>query len=181
MTENTGLEKYKKYFIENEIWGMVLLGAFQRSKIYKNGIQEKDKKEFKSELNKYIQNLVEKYYINGTDEGQHVKNIEDLCRWASDNYGKKILKDGRLRIGTGQKILNLYLKYLWCLNKVALPPHCPLDRSIIKEVDSKSETNWTELDDIDEYKKIIRAVKKKANPKSLSEWELEIYEKNRNK
>jgi hypothetical protein len=36
------------------------------------------------------------------------------------------------RVGTAQKALNLYLKYLWCLGEIKTPPHCPFDRGIIQ-------------------------------------------------
>ncbi|GAG80144.1 unnamed protein product, partial [marine sediment metagenome] len=146
----------------------------QRSKSYKEDASDDKKEEFRNAVKKYVRGLVEKYYCNGVDEKQHVKNIEELCNWASREYGD-ILNDGRLRIGVGQKILNLYLKYLWCLNKVALPPHCPIDRGIASIIDNKSSINWTKLDDISDYKNLIEKAKKKTNSKSLAEWELETY------
>ncbi|MFZ3076880.1 MAG: hypothetical protein WA139_00310 [Candidatus Aenigmatarchaeota archaeon] len=169
MNENTKWE-----FIENEIWILTFGGAFQRSKSYEDDTPEDKKTKFREAIKQYIRDIVEKYYRNGIDEKQHMKNIEELCNWASREYGK-ILNGGRLRIGVGQKILNLYLKYLWCLNKFASPPHCPIDRRIIIKIDNKSAVNWTELDNISVYEDLIKKAKKKANPKSLAEWELDEW------
>lgn len=132
-------------FIENEIWILTFGGALQRSKSYKKDTSNDKKEEFRNAVKEYVRGLVEKYYRNVIDEKQHVRNIKELCNWASREY-RDILNNGKLRIGVGQKILNLYLKYLWCLNKVALPPHCPIDRGIVSSI--KFQINWTELDNL---------------------------------
>lgn len=38
------------------------------------------------------------------------------------------------RIGSAQKALNLYRKYLWCLGYIPFPPHCPFDATIIDQL-----------------------------------------------
>jgi len=166
MTKNTKWE-----FIEKEIWIMTFGGAFQRANVYKEDASDRKRKNFRDEVKEYVCDLVEKYYSKVIDEEQHVRNIEELCDWASRKHGD-ILENGRLRIGVGQKIFNLYLKYLWCLNEIETPPHCPIDRTIVSII-SKKSIKWTTLDDIDEYKNLIEKAKKKANSKSLAEWELE--------
>ena len=162
MTKNTEWE-----FIENEIWILTFGGALQRSKSYKKDASGDKKEEFRNAVKKYVRGLVEKYYRNELGEKQHMRNIEELCNWASREYGD-ILKDGRLRIGIGQKILNLYLKYLWCLNKVTLPPHCPIDRRIASSIDNKSSVNWTELDDLSVYENLIEKKPRKTSEEVLN-------------
>jgi hypothetical protein len=48
------------------------------------------------------------------------------------------------KYGVAQKLLNLFLKYLWCLGTIAEPPHCPVDRIIIGKTCYKDK-NWTEI------------------------------------
>jgi len=164
-------ENKKWEFIENELWLMTFGGAFQRSKIYKKGITEGERRDFRNAVKLYVRNnIVGKNYDTGMDEEQHLRNIIKICEWSSKKYGH-ILYEGKLRVGTAQKILNLYLKYLWCLDKIDTPPHCPLDNKIISMIDSKSSIKWTELDDISKYKKLIE----KIDSRSIADWELENY------
>lgn len=110
---------------------------------------------------------------------QHIKNIEDFCTWVTENYSN-ILRDKKLRIGIGQKIINLYLKYLWCIDKIKTPPHCPFDRNIILLLDNKNNLNWTEIDDVNIYKELVELAKNKAKSITIAEWELNSFNRNQN-
>jgi hypothetical protein len=86
-----------------------------------------------------------------------------------------LLAGGKFRIGTAQKALNLYLKYLWCLGKIRMPPHCPFDAQIIKKIPKSPCQSWTKLKDEEEYLKLVAAANDTANPLSLAVWELREY------
>ena len=65
-----------------------------------------------------------------------------------------------------------------------MPPHCPLDRIIQqKGLKEYSPVNWTELNDMDEYLRIMHRLKIAAAEKgqSVAEWELEIFSRTNNK
>lgn len=84
-------------------------------------------------------------------------------------------------MGVSQKLLNLLLKYHWCLGEIAMPPHCPLDRIIQqKGLKSKNLVNWTTMNDIDEYLHIMHKIRQAADAKgqSIAEWELEVFQRN---
>lgn len=119
--------------------------------------------------------LVE-HYRNGLSEEQHLANIEGLANELSSAHAGA-LTGGRFRIGTAQKALNLYLKYLWCVGWVAEPPHCPFDAIILAYVPECRDMRWTKLDSMEDYKRIVHFSKMVAADRSLSEWELEIYTK----
>jgi hypothetical protein len=85
------------------------------------------------------------------------------------------LKNGRFRIGIAQKALNLYLKYLWCVGLIPMPPHCPFDSSIIGHLPECMNFNWTAIDSIDDYQKLVNSARKKADDKPIAEWELELW------
>jgi len=163
----------KKAFIDDEIWILTFGGGFQRANIYKKGVTDVQKKELRAYIKGYIRKLVKSSYTKKmSDDGSHIKNISRFCNDVSDNF-KKILKRGRFKIGIGQKILNLYLKYLWCLGFIPEPPHCPFDRIIISKLGL--DVSWTKFDDIAHYKELASVAKSKAEPKSLAEWELEVF------
>ena len=106
----------------------------------------------------------------------HVLNLEGIVVFSEDWYD--ILNNGKLNIGVSQKLLNLVLKYYWCLGEIATPPHCPIDRIIQeKGLKSKSIVNWTSMSDIDVYLNLIHKIKQVADKKgqSIAEWELEVF------
>ena len=89
------------------------------------------------------------------------------------------MKD-KYRYGIAQKLLNLYLKYLWCIKLIHTPPHCPIDRIIINKL--KLKCNWTQINDEKYYRRIIEKIKKTIKldevhspNESIAEWELKVY------
>ncbi len=64
---------------------------------------------------------------------------------------------------------------MWCLGRIAIPPHCPIDAVVLKQVPDYKGDGWTKLDSIDEYKDIIYKVKARAGNMKLAKWELEYY------
>ena len=162
----------KREFIHNDIWVSTFYAAFQRIKIYKDSnVSDVERKAFREGIKEYVNRLVQQYYINGTDDEQHIKNIEDLCNWVSNKYGG-ILRNNKLTFGVAQKILNLHLKFLWCLNEIREPPHCPFNSKILGNI--REPKRWCEFD-IDDYKRVVLLAKQEIKTKSLAEWELEKW------
>ena len=90
-------------------------------------------------------------------EDVHIKTIESIALSLSKKHGR-ILSQDKMRIGTSQKALNLYLKYLWCLKQIPYTPHCPLDAKILQgELKLGSEAKWTECDSTETYQEWIDA------------------------
>ena len=120
---------------------------------------------------------------NQRKDDQHCKNLEDLANTLSDEF-KNILAltndEPRFRIGIAQKALNLYLKRLWCLGKIPTPPHCPFDSTILKKLERlKEPTEWTKMDEIEEYKRWVKAAREQAKAdgsSSIAEWELRHWQ-----
>jgi hypothetical protein len=163
----------KKNFIDDEIWILTFGGGFQRAKIYKKNTNDAEKKELRTYIKQYVRKLMKSSYAQKCPSSTtHSKNISTFSDDISKKFGK-ILDRGRFKIGIGQKILNLYLKYLWCLDIIPEPPHCPFDRIIISKL--RLDVSWTKLDNIDQYKNLVDVAKSKAESKSLAEWELEVF------
>lgn len=72
---------------------------------------EESKRDFKSALFNIIGTKSNDYLSLISDEA-HLKNIQSVSDF-SNEYGD-ILTIGKLNFGVSQKLLNLYLKYLWC-------------------------------------------------------------------
>ena len=166
----------KENYLKNEVWVLSLNASFQRNGIYKKGAESKDKKLFKNELKDYIQDTILPKYKNQVDEKQHIDNLNSII--VNSKEHSSILKDGQLSTGTVQKLLNLSLKYYWCLGLIPEPPHFPIDRIIQKKLPPDRRNNWTEMSSED-YFSIIKAARDNLeNDETLAQWELRNYQRN---
>lgn len=165
----------QRKFLDAEVFSMTLAATVQRSKLYTPGLSEKDREPFQASLRAALELAAEKY-TNNVPEAQHVNNITDLATLLSHKH-PTLLTAGRMKFGHAQKALNLYLKYLWCLGKLPIPPHCPIDSIILKKIPKFTQERWTQLDSHERYECIIAAAKVKAKEKglSLAAWELDEY------
>lgn len=168
----------KSSFINEEIWVLTFGGAFQRSNIYKsNKYDDPQRKKFRNDIKSYIETNILPQYKNTVDEESHIQHLLSFSEW-SKKYSH-ILNDGYLNIGVVQKILNLYLKYQWCLGNIEEPPHCPFDRIILQELNYNPIPSWTKLNSEIEYRNIAAKAKKIAskNNMSIAEWELDVFQR----
>jgi hypothetical protein len=166
------VEKQKE-FLEDAFLSLTVRYALQRSKTYQKGAKGPNKDRFRCALKCQLRELGRQYVIN-VDEDSHIENIKRLAENLSEGF-PDILEGGRFRIGSAQKALNLYLKYLWCADQISMPPHCPFDDLIISELPDCSDIKWTTLKDIEEYRCLVRAARKRAGEIPLAQWELEVY------
>jgi hypothetical protein len=161
-------------FLREEFLTMAINGALQHNPTYLKSASEKDQGNFRQELRREIKNIAAAYTTTVAAE-MHFLNIQKLADDLTHKYSR-LLMGGRFRIGTAQKVLNLYLKYLWCCGLIPLPPHCPFDNRIIKALPGCADLEkWTRIDKIDDYARLVEATKKKAQSLSLSEWELQAW------
>ena len=182
------MSNMKSKFIINELWVLSVAGAFQRANIYAPGITENSKKEFKNDLKNYLEQLVSDQYFKEVEEDIHIKNIHALSIYTTKF--SSLLKNGKINFGVSQKILNLFLKYIWCLKLIPTPPHFPVDRIIQIELNKKAAANglpsrkiksWTQFKDDSDYLDIIKFVKtlqikdKNYINMSLAEMELALF------
>ena len=163
-------------FLQNEFLSLSVFAGLQRSIIYLPNISEEQRVKFREHLRKQLLEMSIEYY-QPVNESQHEDNIVRLAKNISKQF-EIILADGHLRIGNAQKLLNLFLKYLWCVGKIPIPPHCPFDREIIEMLPADVRMNWTQIDTIEDYRKLVFAAREKAKTESLAEWELRNYPSN---
>ena len=169
------ISSIKENYLKDEIWVLSLNASFQRNGIYKKQASSKDKQLFRNELKSYIQDTIVPRYKNKVEEDEHKKNLK-LIIDSSIEYGS-ILKHGQLSIGAVQKLLNLTLKYYWCLGLIPEPPHFPIDRIIQKKLPPDSRKNWTEMS-FEDYSSIIKAAKNNLKDgETLAQWELQNYQR----
>lgn len=151
------------------------MGAFQRANVYKKSIPEIEKVYFKRMLKGYLDNLIQTSYLKPVTETEHLENIKGVIRFTK--CSKNILTNQQLNFGVAQKLLNLYLKYHWCLNLIPTPPHFPVDSIIQKQLGLKVVA-WTKMQHETEYLRIINHAKKQLSKhgcKTIAELELLLF------
>ncbi|MDO8555469.1 MAG: hypothetical protein Q7R75_02795 [bacterium] len=173
------IEEEKLKFINNEVLTSSILGGLARGyPVYKQNTKEDIRKEFRNLLRDKLEKYAH-FYKTQVGSTQHIKNIKNFAdEISAEKIG--ILKKSRFRIGRVQKLLNLYLKYLWVLNWIPKPPHCPFDSRVIEKLGLNKEIQWTKLDSEEGYDKLVKSANEKAKNKSLSvaEWELQFWNQN---
>lgn len=164
----------KLQFITDELWILAWNASVQRADLYKEVEDSPKRGRFRKDVIEFIQKEIMPQYKVGATEEQHYKNIDNVIAYANKVDHGMLNKPG-YKYGVAQKLLNLSLKYYWCLSLVKEPPHCPVDRIVISE--TKLKINWTQIKKRSEYQKIIEEIKILANYDGLSipVWELRFY------
>lgn len=165
--EDLKIEKEK--FLKWQFFILTISASFSRGNIYKEGVKEEQKVNFKKTLFFALNGIAESKYA--FESAENLISSMRKIQHQSMNY-EHILQGGKLRFGTCQKLVNLYLKYLWCANLIQYTPlHFPLDRLIQKRT---KKVSWTKLDDAGEYSQKINEIHPQQDK---SEWELKEYNK----
>ena len=169
--------KAKNDLIQNIVFGISRSGAFQRNKIYNGQPNSENSKKFKSYLkNKLSEVLTEIKNKDNYSEDDHYETLKQFVKDVS-KANKHLLHDGKITLGTAQKLVNLYWKMSWLLQgNVPEPIHCPFDGIIIKGLgESVEHIRWTKMDTMKEYKQLVAAAKEKSGAATLANWELIHY------
>lgn len=156
--------------------------AFQRANVFKPNLNEKEEQE-KQDLKTFIkldmETMILPCYNSSITDEEHIQNILEIKRRSTDY--RQILNNGSFSFGVCQKILNLYLKYLWCLDMIkCTPPHFPVDRIIQMRLGISNPVSWTKDMGEKEYLKIIEIAKNKLvnhNKENIAELELYLFER----
>lgn len=177
--------------IQDKIISLSMWGAFMTrggKRVYKENITVDEKIAFK----RVLSDVLFKIKFDNCIDDDLVDKIKSFTEEISRRCGNS-LNEARFRIGISQKLINLYLKYQWCLGwSPEPPPHCPLDGQVIvylqknvsgEELKEKIKNiRWTKMDSIEDYQNLVKTaeiVSKNKGCKSIAEWELKFWnEKN---
>jgi hypothetical protein len=173
MALNPLIDKRRERFLRDEFHGLTLGATTQRGNVYPKGLTETARGAVHETLRCVIDEM-SLQYASGIAESAHLANIETLASTISNKHAR-VVSAGRFRIGSAQKALNLFLKYLWCSGIIPTPPHCPFDARVIAKLPPADRCNWTTLDDLSQYARLVDSARKLADNKSLAEWELDLY------
>lgn len=161
----------KEAFLNKATLSDSFISSVQRARIYVPNLNDTQKRPFKNGFKERLACL-EAMYREPVDCDSHISCIREFSNELSRDYGG-VLVGSRLRIGIAQKGVNLCLKYLWCLDRIPEPPHCPVDAIVLRAIHSRQK--WTQVDSTDDYREIIAECQRVAQNRSLSQWELELW------
>ncbi len=169
----------KSDYIVRELWILAWGASVQRAKLYKEGVESNSAAvaDFRKKIIAYLSShVIPQYCKTDIAEEQHYANIEGFIAYAN-SIDSQVLGQLGYKYGVAQKLLNLSLKYQWCLGLISEPPHCPVDRIVINETKYKDKINWTQITERSEYEKVIEDIRRLAKPDGLSPamWELMIF------
>jgi len=172
----------KTEFIQKEIWMLTYNASFQRANIYNGNAGEKEKKNLRTKLRLEIENEILSDYNNEVSDEKHLENIKKIKRSSGDF--SEILNNGSFSFGVAQKMLNLYLKYQWCLGRIkSIPPHFPVDRQIQEALKIPNIISWTTEMNENDYMNVINIARtrlKEYDKKNIAELELYLFERKSN-
>ena len=163
----------KWLFLRSQFLANAVSAALGRANVYQHGATEENATLLGETLRSELLELAGQYTGRVPDD-DHVRNIRTLADRATARCGT-FLDRGHLRFGVAQKALNLYLKFLWCADRIPAPPHCPFDSFVIGQLPSEVRVAWTKIEDEGPYLKLVKAAEAQAGDKSLAEWELSVY------
>jgi hypothetical protein len=174
------MDDLKEQFLEREFRTNSITAAIVRGKdnpTYVSNASPDERIQLGRTFRAELRRLQPQYESVEFAEPDHVRNIAALAKKVTDDC-KDFLAGEKLCFGRAQKGLNLYLKYLWCVGRVKLPPHCPFDSKVIGKLPSPlSAIAWTKLDDEATYLDLVKAARAMAEKESLTltEWEIRLF------
>ena len=166
----------KQDYLVKELWILAWNASVQRANVYRKSIEpsSEDPRLFRESLISHLSSqVIPRYSTDEVKEEQHYEHIHDLVAYAN-RVGEKVLGQLGYKYGVAQKLLNLVLKYHWCLGAITEPPHCPVDRIVIDKTRFRG-ANWTKIVQRSEYQAIIEDIKRLAGTQSVAMWELSIF------
>ena len=170
-TNNQEIDLEKEKFLKWQFFLLTILASFRRNEVYVADANPKHREAFRETLFQALNGIGDSDYVFQSPDSliSAIRTIQHQ----SKNFDH-ILKGGQLNFGTCQKMVNLYLKYLWCAGLLDnTPVHFPLDRIIQKGTDIES---WTKLGDEDELKYLDK-INELCPEDNKAEWELIEYNK----
>lgn len=133
--------------------------ALQRACVYRDEADLELRSEFKAAAKKWLLGFGDKYRRSTVSQALWCAEIESLSEMLTQEFGP-YLRDGRVRFGVCQKMVSLYLKYLWLITNDddKKPLYAVIDRGIMRVAGIPKAPNWTLLDDRRDYIQIVEAI-----------------------
>jgi|APGre2960657505_1045072.scaffolds.fasta_scaffold52381_2 hypothetical protein len=170
----------KKLFLVNEfVTSSITAGLSTRNKkspIYNHDSSEVEKAEFRGFLRVFLLKIWEDHRLQkNINELQLLAYFEKMQNESATKF-TDLLFGGKLRYGICQKIINVFLKFLWVSDEIETPPHAPYDGIIQAKLKDKNLSPWTEINDPAQYTLFVNLANE-ISKGNIAKWELEEWNK----
>jgi hypothetical protein len=142
------------------------------NKLYTKNLVERERKEITTEWCKKLKKLSEKY-IDKKPIKTFENDILNLQKIMNKEFGEKIY----FKLSHSQKSLSIFLKHLYCLNIIEIPPCCPIDSIVLRKTESLNKT-WTTVDDLKTHRDRFSYIQKESKKLGMNvcHWELITFQ-----
>jgi hypothetical protein len=176
------INSQKKLFLVNEFVTLsIIAGLSTRNKnfpIYNPDSSEKDKAKFRGFLRESLIFIWKKHKLQkNIDESELLTYFIKLQSDSAIEFSD-LLYEGKLRYGICQKIINVFLKFLWVSDEIETPPHAPYDGIIQAKLNDKDLSPWTEMNDPTQYALFVKLANE-IGEGNIAKWELEEWNKSK--
>ncbi|MEI7534477.1 MAG: hypothetical protein WCK57_08915 [Verrucomicrobiae bacterium] len=152
--------------------------AFQRVPIYAVGVKYSQHNQLRETAKQWLALLGCRYFAWEYDCVKYCSEITSLRKYLISKNGA-ILRSGQPTIGVCQKLISLYLKYLWLYGDSAKKPvFPPLDRQILQKTNAPGKKSFPQIIDINEYQDICNHIDAYAKNKGYGSgvvWEADNW------
>ena len=164
-------------FIHSMVLRNSVNAALQRSKVYTDA-PSLVRKDFQNAAKTWLRSFGERYDYSATSPEKWCFEIEELSHNLSGSF-RKHLRGQSVKSGVNQKMISLWLKYLWLLGDCSKKPlFSVLDRRILAAAGVSNPPSWTTIESPSEYLRVVQAVDDFARSKGYSDgpsWEIEYW------
>jgi hypothetical protein len=176
------LKRYnQKKSIEDAI-SLAIRAAVQHNSLYLENLSMGKRKVVRTDWGKELLLIAEKYKENQTKEIFN-EDILKLKEFMNTRHGDSFRRsphpkykyDIGFRISHSQKSISVFLKHLWCMNKISEPPVCPVDRIILEKIgESGKSASWGYINSLEIHNSKVAEINEFAlkENKSIAIWEL---------
>ncbi|AGG33783.1 hypothetical protein D521_1215 [beta proteobacterium CB] len=181
MIEQKKLEFLQKYNPTHSIvvaQSKAISASVQHNKLYSSNLDLTLRRKIRDSWKAELASKAEKY-VNSQSVSQFEIDFISLQSTMNNLYRGNFLsyhKGGNgFRVSHAQKSLSIYLKHLWCLGRIFMPPICPIDNVVLRLTEAKGvDATWTFVNSLDEHKKRFTLIENEArkNKLPIAEWEI---------
>jgi len=183
--KNEFLARYNSHRSTVQAESDAIKSAVQHNSLYAPGVGERDRVRVGIRWKQLLNDLAAQYK-SSVSITKYEADIGWLCEQMNTQFGVQFRSDRHpkfdydpgFRISHAQKSLSVFLKHLWCLESISMPPQCPIDSRILEATGVRYPRNrWTHVNTIEEHRAQIAMLTAcaKKNGLPLSEWELVTF------
>lgn len=176
------LQQYNPYHDEGVALKSGINAAVQRNLLYATTINSAQKLKVRKGWAESLLNIG-KEFESDVSIAKYEQLIISLQKHMNDKYRESFNSGSQhgsmFRISHSQKSISVYVKHLWCLNKIPEPRICPVDRIILNQTDAVNARDiaWGYVNSIEEHRRKFSYILEEAKRSNLSvaRWELGTF------